>query len=144
MGWTATTRDQDGLADSSINYIAAAYQTCRARMCYQSTLGPSGLSQLWVHCAATWRDDGTDTSALSTADELWTHWGRHRILETLTIHITTSCTIFYWGFRQTINITFHTLSLRHATTVKITLRRRWQPSLLLSQNALTVTKVGTN
>ena len=37
MGWTAqvNTRDQDGLADSSINYTALAYQTCGARMCCQ-------------------------------------------------------------------------------------------------------------
>jgi len=49
MGWMAqvTTRDQDGLADSSINYTVVAYQTCGLWSTYVlSTLGPSGLSQL--------------------------------------------------------------------------------------------------
>ena len=40
VGWTAqkSTRDQRGLADSSINYTAVAYQTCGARMRYQHSV----------------------------------------------------------------------------------------------------------
>ena len=67
MGWTAqvTTRDQQGLADSSINYTAVAYKTCGARMCYQhSALRVSHSCE----CTALQHDGmaGRDTCALSS------------------------------------------------------------------------------
>jgi len=34
--------DQDGLADSSINYTTVAYQTCRAHMFYRHSARPLG------------------------------------------------------------------------------------------------------
>jgi len=69
MGRTAqvTTCDQDGLADSSINYTAAAYQTCGARMCYQHLALRASHS---CECTALQHDGmmGRDTCVLSIVD----------------------------------------------------------------------------
>ena len=64
MGWTAqvTARDQYGLADSSINYTAVAYQTC-----YQHSVLRASHS---CECTTVQHDGmtGRDTCALSIVD----------------------------------------------------------------------------
>jgi len=70
MRWTVevTTPDQHGLADSSINYAAVAYQTCGGLMCYQHSVLRASHS---CECTVVQHDGttGRDTCAFSIVDE---------------------------------------------------------------------------
>jgi len=53
MDAQVTTRDQHGLADSSINYTAVAYQTRGARMCYKHSALRASHSYECTECNMT-------------------------------------------------------------------------------------------